>query len=68
MERPGTPLAPGEEAGVVAAEVCSGPCALPRRTTVGTHAQCLGLWFHAVVHRQPCRKVSPAVLAKRGWE
>lgn len=66
--RPGTPLEPGEEAGAVAAAVCSGPCAVPRQTRVGTRAQHLGLWFHAVAHHQPCRKVSLAVLAKRGWE
>lgn len=67
-KRPGTPLGPGAEVVAVAAEVYSGPCASPRQMRVGIHAQRLGLWLHAVVHRQPCRKVSPAVLAKRGWE
>lgn len=52
----------------MAAEVCLEPCALLRQTKVGTHAQRLGLWLHAAAHHQLGRMVSPAVVAKSGWE
>lgn len=52
----------------MAAEVCLEPCASLRQTRVGTHAQRLGLWLHAAVRPQLGRTVSPAVVAKSGWE
>lgn len=53
---------------MAAAEVCLGPCASPRQKKVGTHAQRLGLWFHAVVCHQLHRKELQAEGAENGWE
>lgn len=67
VQRPGTPLEPGEVAAAAAAEVCLRPCASPRQMGAGTRAQGPGLLPHVVVHRQWCRRGSPAGGAENGW-